>query len=150
MLHNHLGFPEGITGPELVDRGQQQATQSGAEWVKTDVTALERRDEGLALTTADGQTFEARDVLLTVGSNLALAREAGLEIRAGGEPRVAEVITVDRAGRASLPGVWAAGTAVGMSVHTIITAGDGARVAINIISLRMGARWVDHDRLPAP
>jgi thioredoxin reductase len=149
MLYNHLGFPDGITGPELVDRGQQQAVRAGAEWVKADVTGLERRDEGLVLTVEDGRTFEARDVLLTVGSNLALAKAAGLEVREGGEPRIAEVVAVDRAGRASVPGVWAAGTAAGMSVHTIITAGDGARVAINIISLRMGARWVDHDRLPA-
>ena len=36
--------------------------------------------------------------------------------------------------RTSVPGVWAAGTAAGVSVHTIITAGDGARVAINLIS----------------
>lgn len=35
-------------------------------------------------------------------------------------------------------------------MHTIITAGDGARVAINIISDVKGERWVDHDVLPAP
>jgi hypothetical protein len=38
--------------------------------------------------------------------------------------------------------------AAGVSVHTIITAGDGARVAINIISGQKGQRWVDHDRMP--
>ena len=37
-----------------------------------------------------------------------------------------------------------------MSVHTIITAGDGARVAVNIISARKGSRWADHDVLPKP
>src|SRR5438132_8183193 len=40
MLYNHLGFPEGVTGPDLVDRGQRQAEQAGATWVKTDVTGL--------------------------------------------------------------------------------------------------------------
>ena len=46
--------------------------------------------------------------------------------------------------------MWAAGTIAGVSVHTIITAGDGARVAINLISQSKGERHVDHDVLPRP
>jgi len=148
MLNNHLGFPEGVTGPDLVDRGQQQAERAGATWVKTDVTGLERREDSFALSTGDGQTVEAREVLLALGANLDLARAAGLDTRAGVEPRIAEVIAVDSEGRSSVPGVWAAGVCAGVSVHTIVTAGDGARVAINIISGQKGQRWVDHDRLP--
>jgi thioredoxin reductase len=148
MLNNHLGFPEGVTGPDLVDRGQQQAERAGAAWMKADVTALETRNEGFALTTGDGQTVEAREVLLALGANLDLARSAGLTIGTGTEPRIAEVIVVDGDGRTSVPGVWAAGVCAGVSVHTIITAGDGARVAVNIISGQKGQRWVDHDRLP--
>ena len=148
MLYNHLGFPDGLTGPELVDAGQAQATKAGAEWVKADVTALEPSGDGFVLTTDDGRTFEAREILLATGVNLDLARQAGLEIRPGTEPRIKEVIAVDAEGRSSLHGVWAAGVAAGMSVHTIITAGDGARVAINIISAQKGERYVWHDVLP--
>jgi thioredoxin reductase len=148
MLYNHLGFPEGLTGPDLVDKGQEQAEKLGAEWVKADVTSLERRDDGFVVTAEDGRTFEAREVLLTIGANLALAKQAGLETRPGREPRIAEVVAVDADGRTSLDGVWAAGVAAGMSVHTIVTAGDGARVAINIISGQKGQRYVWHDVLP--
>lgn len=148
MLYNHLGFPDGITGPDLVDRGQEQAVRNGAEWVKADVTSLARQDDGFVLTTEDGRTFEAREVLLTIGANLDLARQAGLEIRPGTEPRIREVVAVDAEGRSSLPGIWVAGTAAGISVHTIVTAGDGARVAINIISGQKGERYVWHDVLP--
>jgi thioredoxin reductase (NADPH) len=149
MLYNHLGFPDGVTGPDLVDHGQKQAERAGATWVKADVTGLEPRDGGFALTTDDGQTVEARQVLLALGANLALAKAAGLDTRAGTEPRIAEVIAVDAEGKTSQAGVWAAGVCAGLSVHTIVTAGDGARVAINIISGQKGERWVDHDRLPA-
>jgi thioredoxin reductase len=148
MLNNHLGFPEGITGPDLVDQGQKQAEKSGATWIKADVTGLERGDDGFVLTTSDGQTVEAKQILLTTGANLDVARAAGLEMRAGIEPRYAEVIAVDAEGKTSQSGVWAAGVAAGASVHTIITAGEGARVAINIISGQKGQRWVDHDRMP--
>ncbi len=148
MIHNHLGLPDGITGPDLVDRGQEQAARAGAEWVKADVASLERRDDGFVLTTEDGRTFEAREVLLTIGANVDLARQAGVEIRPGTEPRIREVVAVDAEGRSSVPGVWAAGTAAGVSVHTIVTAGDGARVAVNIISGQQGQRYVWHDVLP--
>ena len=147
MLNNHLGFPDGITGPELVDAGQQQAEKAGATWLKTDVASLESRDDGFILTTADGQTVEAKEVLLTTGANLDIAKKAGLATRPGTEPRIGEVIAVDADGKSSVAGIWAAGVAAGQSVHTIITAGDGARVAINIISGQKGARWVDHDRM---
>jgi thioredoxin reductase (NADPH) len=46
--------------------------------------------------------------------------------------------------------VWAAGTLAGTSVHTIVVAGDGARVAINVISAQSGERHVDHDTLETP
>ena len=147
MIYNHLGFPDGITGPDLVDRAQHQAVRAGAEWVKADVESLEAGGDGFVLTIADGRTFEAREILLTIGANMDLARQAALEIRPGTEPRIREVVAVDAEGRSSVPGVWAAGTAAGVSVHTIVTAGDGARVALNIISGQQGQRYVWHDVL---
>ena len=150
MVNNLLGFPEGITGPELVERGQEHARRAGAEWVTADVTALEQAGQSMRLTTSDGRSFEAEQVLLTTGASVALAREAGLTTRPATEPRMREAIVVDDQGRTSVPGVWAAGAAAGVSVHVIITAGDGARVAVNIISTRAGQRHVDHDVLPAP
>jgi thioredoxin reductase (NADPH) len=150
MIYNHLGFPEGISGPDLIDRGQEQALRFGAEWVKADISKLERRDDGFLLTTDGGQTFEAHEVLLTIGANMDLARQAGVEVRPGTEPRIREVLVVDAEGHTSVPGIWAAGTAAGVSVHTIVTAGDGARVAINIISAQRGERHVWHDVLPSP
>jgi thioredoxin reductase len=150
MINNHLGLPEGITGPDLVDAGRQQAAKAGAEWVTAKVSEGQRQGEGFVLRSEDGKSWEARQVLLTVGPNVELARQLGTELRQGTEPRQREVVTVDAEGRSSVPGVWAAGQAAGTSVHTIITAGDGARVAINLISAMKGERRVDHDVLPAP
>ena len=150
MVNNLLGFPDGITGPELVDMGQQQARQAGAEWQNVEVSALQGSDSGVRLTASDGQSFDANQVLLTTGATVTLAHEAGAATRPATEPRMREAIVVDENGRTSVPRLWAAGTAAGASVHVIITAGDGARVAINIISDRNGQRHVDHDVLPAP
>src|SRR4051812_1992391 len=126
MLNNHLGFPEGVTGPDLVDRGQQQAEKAGATWIKAEVTGLERKDDGFTLTTGDGQSVEARAVLLTLGADLGLAKAVGLKLGPSIEPRRSEAIVIDAEGQTSLPGVWAAGVCAGASAHTIISAGEGA------------------------
>src|SRR4030081_309973 len=151
MVNNHLGFPEGVTGPDLVDNGKQQAARAGAEVVLAQVVGLQRQGEnGFSVTTEDGSNYEAKQVILTLGANPELAKSAGITTREGTEPRIKEIVDVDAQGRTSMPGVWAAGTTAGVSVHTIITAGDGARVAINLIREPKGARPVDHDVMPKP
>jgi thioredoxin reductase (NADPH) len=150
LINNHLGFPEGVNGPDLVDNGKLQAARAGAEIVDGKVVALDKSGEGFELKTEDGKSFEAKQVILTLGANAELARTAGVKTREGTEPRIREIIDVDAQGRSSVPGVWAAGTIAGASVHTIITSGDGARVAINLISQNKGERHVDHDAMPRP
>ena len=150
LINNHLGFPEGVNGPDLVDNGKLQAARAGAEIVDGKVVALDKSGDGFELKTEDGKSFEAKQVILTLGANAELARTAGVKTREGTEPRIREIVDVDPQGRSSVPGVWAAGTIAGASVHTIITSGDGARVAINLISDNKGERHVDHDAMPRP
>lgn len=146
-LNNHLGFPEGISGPDLVDRGRDHAIASGAQWVDAEASSLSADGAELVVGTADGASHRARQVLIASGLNVVVAKEAGIETTDGTEPRINTIIVVDAQGRSSMAGVWAAGTVAGVSVHTIITAGDGARVAINMISELKGERHVDHDVL---
>lgn len=148
-IPNHLGFPEGVSGPDLVDKGQAQARKAGAELTTAKITGLESKGEGFVLKAEDGKTFEARQVILCLGANVELARQAGADIRPGVEPRIKERVAVDAEGRTTIKGLWAAGTCAGTSVHTIITSGDGARVAVNLISELRGERFVDHEVLPA-
>lgn len=150
MIYNHLGLPDGVTGPELVELGRRHAVKSGAEWIDGSVTELVPGDDSVGVVTESGDRYDARDVLLAVGVRTSVAETAGLTPRQGSEPRIASVLDVDRDGRTAVPHIWAAGTAADVSVHTIVTAGDGARVAINIISEQKGERYVDHDVLPAP
>src|SRR5258708_3161230 len=150
MVNNHLGFPEGVAGPDLVESGKAQAAHAGAEVIAGKAVELQSNGgEGFSLKTEDGATYEAKRVTLAVGENPEVARSGGVNVKPGTEPRIKEIGDADAQGRPSMPGVWAAGPAAGVSVHTIITAGDGARVAINLISELRGERYVDHDILPA-
>jgi thioredoxin reductase len=146
-IENHLGFPDGISGPDLVDAGRKQAENAGATWVEGSVEAIEGQEGAFTVRTAEGQTFSAGSVLLTTGTSAALAEAGGAATAEGTEPHIKQIVAVDAQGRSTVPGIWAAGVAGGVSVHTIITAGDGARVAINLLSAQRGQRYVDHDIL---
>jgi thioredoxin reductase len=146
---NLLGFPDGIPGPELVERGLQQLERAGAKLVKGKAASLEKAGEGFVITLEDGARHEAKQVLLATGFAFELAEKAGIETLPGTEPYVKRVLKTDSDGQTSLRGVWAAGTVGGVSVHVAITAADGARVATNLVSALKGERWVDHESLPA-
>ncbi|AEJ40787.1 FAD-dependent pyridine nucleotide-disulfide oxidoreductase [Sulfobacillus acidophilus TPY] len=143
LIKNHYGAPE-ITGPDLVDTGKNQAAQLGAEIMTADVTNLTHQDDHLVIETDHG-TYEARQVILATGLYTDLAERIGVKTKPGTEPRIKTIIDVTPEGKTSMEGVWAAGTVAGVSMHTIITAGDGAKVAINLLSELKGARYVDHD-----
>lgn len=150
MVNNHLGFPDGVTGPELVDNGKAQAANAGAEVVAGKVVELQRQaGEGFSVRTEDGKNYEAKQVILTLGANPELARTAGINVKPGTEPRIKEIVDVDAQGKTSVPGDGLPAPPPA-SVHTIVTAGDGARVAINLISDTKGERYVDHDMMPRP
>ncbi|MFV0406787.1 MAG: FAD-dependent oxidoreductase [Propioniciclava sp.] len=151
MVNNHLGLTAGMAGPDLVAAGRMQAEQAGSTWLPETAANLTDGPGGILMVhTEAGTTVAGRAVILATGFTHALAETAGIELTQATEPRVPQIVAVDAAGHTSRPGVWAAGTIGGTSVHTIITAGDGARVAINLISELRGERHVDHDLLPAP
>jgi thioredoxin reductase (NADPH) len=148
-IPNHLGFPDGLSGPDLVALGHRHLARSGATLTKAKVTRIDSDSEGATLATDDGLTFRATHVILATGVAIDVAREAGIATRPGTEPRIREVIVTDGDGRTSMASVWAAGTVAGASVHVTITSGDGARVAVNVASIIKGERWVDHEVMPA-
>ncbi|MNC42025.1 Thioredoxin reductase [compost metagenome] len=145
---NYYGIAE-IGGPELVETGHKQAVKFGAELVADQAVSLTAKGEGFVIESAGGAAYEAKHVILATGVLTDLAATAGVETKDGTEPRIKTVVAVNAEGRTNVAGIWAAGTAAGVSVHAIITAGDGAKVAINIISELNGARYVDHDLLKA-
>lgn len=146
LLKNHYGIKE-ITGAALVENGRKQAEGFGTEFIKAQVATISKQNEGFDIQAEDGNVYSARQVILATGANAALAKAIGLKIKDGREKYVKTVIDADESGHTSIDGIWAAGVAAGVSVHTIVTSGDGAKKAINLISELKGERYVDHDKL---
>lgn len=144
-LENHYGVLE-ISGPDLIDIGKKQAAKFGAEIIQDTALNIEKVENGFEIET-ENETYTAKHVILATGLLVELAEKIGLHTISGTEPRIKTILKVDQDGKTNVDGIWAAGTIAGVSVHTIITAGDGAKVAINVISELNGERYVDHDIL---
>ncbi|NIJ09476.1 thioredoxin reductase (NADPH) [Sphingomonas vulcanisoli] len=65
LTRNHAGFPDGISGPDLVARMRNQAERYGARLIPGEVTAIER--QGTLFSTTAGLRITARVVLLATG-----------------------------------------------------------------------------------
>ncbi len=79
-VENFPGWPEGIMGPELMEKMQAQAERFGAEVIYEDATKLELLGDIKVIHTED-ETFQAKTVILALGSaykKLNLPREEEL------------------------------------------------------------------------
>ena len=64
---NHAGFPDGISGKELLDRMKEQARRYGTRIEDGQVTRIEKRDDGLFEAEWGSGPVLARTVLLATG-----------------------------------------------------------------------------------
>jgi thioredoxin reductase (NADPH) len=74
-VENFPGFPEGLQGPELMAHFQAQAERFGTEIMYEDVVEVDLKGDIKIVKTGNGQTFEAKTVILATG---AAYRELGL------------------------------------------------------------------------
>jgi thioredoxin reductase (NADPH) len=67
-VENYPGFPEGIQGPELMIKMQEQAERFGAEIVLDDVESLDLTGDVKRVTLGNGEVHEALTVIFATGS----------------------------------------------------------------------------------
>jgi thioredoxin-disulfide reductase/thioredoxin len=75
-VENFPGFIDGIQGPALMETLQAQAERFGAQVVLDDATSLSLEGSVKTITTGGGSTYEAKAVILAMGSAY---RELGLD-----------------------------------------------------------------------
>jgi thioredoxin reductase (NADPH) len=68
-VENYPGFPDGIQGPELVDRMRRQAARFGAEFVDDNVTRVDLSVRPFVLETGSNGTVRADAVIVATGAN---------------------------------------------------------------------------------
>jgi thioredoxin reductase (NADPH) len=67
-VENFPGFPEGIMGPEMMNRFRAQAERFGTRFITDDATRVELTDGGLQKVWVGDDEYTARSVILAMGA----------------------------------------------------------------------------------
>jgi thioredoxin reductase len=142
MLENYLGIDK-IHGSEFQKVARAQVERFGGTLDSTRVESVATADGAFTATLEGGGEATGRDLILSEGKSPRLAKQLGLEHDA------AAGIAADANGRTAIEGVYAVGRLVrpGRS-QAIISAGDGAAAAIDILSRAKGESFADWDSPP--
>lgn len=142
LVRNYLGVPE-ILGSEFQRIAREQVTAVGATLRNERVETVAPADAGWVVTLEGGAQVSARYLVLSEGKGARLATQLGLAFDE------ATGIATDRNARSSRDGVYIVGRSArpGRS-QAIISAGDGAAAAIDILSLIKGESFVDWEEPP--
>ena len=127
-------------GTALLDTMRNQVDNFGVERKQgEEVTGVAEIGDGFAVTTAEGE-YEAPYVVLATGANRDLAEELGCELTDEG------VVDASVNMETSVENVYATGAMVRAEEwQAVISAGDGAAAALNILSKEKGEHYHDFD-----
>ena len=138
MLYNYLGIPE-ITGSEFQEVARGQVQKFGAAVRDQEVSRVEQTEAGFVVTTASGERFQSKYLIIAEGKGLKLAKSLELPTTSAG-------VEVDRNYRTSIGGLYVIGRSTQIQrSQAIISAGTGAVAALDILSTEKGKDFNDFD-----
>ena len=143
LLKNYLGIPEQL-GSDFQRTARGQVAAFGGKIVEARVESVAKSASGFTATLESGESVSARFLILSEGKSPRLADQLGLAHAAEGAG-----LRVDHNGKTSVDGVYAVGRLVRPErSQAIISAGDGAAAAIDILSTVQGKPVQDWDSPP--
>ncbi len=139
LLRNYLGFPE-ILGSELQAAGRQQVIAFGARLRDDRVSKVVNANGRFTVSVEHGEEMSAKYLILSEGKGPRIALQLGLAFDES------KGISVDRNSHSSVDRIYVVGRSArpGRS-QAIISAGDGAAAAIDILSREKGHDVLDWD-----
>ncbi|MFO7927321.1 FAD-dependent oxidoreductase [Natronomonas sp.] len=136
-LFNYLGVGS-VDGSTFITAARSQVDSFGVERVDVEVTDVNEADDGFTVET-DGGEYTGSYVVLATGANRDLAESLGCAFDG-------DIVDVDVTMETSVQNAYATGAMVRAEEwQAIISAGDGAAAALNILSKQKGEHYHDFD-----
>ncbi len=138
MLYNYLGIPE-MTGSAFQNTAREQVEKLGTTLKKEKVATVVKTTDGFEVTTEHGERTKGKYLILATGNNVPLAESLGLAKEQHG-------ISAGEDGSTSIAGLYVVGRSTRfVKTQAIISAGQGAAAALEILSLEAGEALHDFD-----
>lgn len=129
-LENVPGFPAGVNARRFLDMTREQATRNGCDHREATVERVETTPDGLLVETTDG-SIESTFVVCTSWSDTTYLDDLdGVGLTSRGSKTY---VAVEDHGETGVEGLYAAGRIAGTRHQTVVAAGDGADVALEVI-----------------
>ncbi len=141
VLDNYLGI-ERIDGPDFIKYAKKQVESHGTVLHQgEEVVEIKPEGNKYRIITASGE-YIAPYIVFSTGHNREVAKNLGCEVGEDG------CIKVNSANETNFSNVYAAGWCVHWKINqAIIAAGEGASIAIDILSKEKGDNFRDHSHL---
>jgi thioredoxin reductase (NADPH) len=138
-LFNYLGIGS-VDGDAFLETARQQGDDFGVDRYQGEgVTAVDRTSDGFTVAT-DEDEYEADYVVLATGAKRDLAESLGCAFTDD------EIVDVDVTMETSVENAYATGAMVRAEEwQAVISAGDGAAAALNILTKERGEHFHDFD-----
>jgi thioredoxin reductase (NADPH) len=68
-VENYPGFPDGILGPELMDRCKDQALRWGTQLLEVDALRIDLSQQPFSIVTSEGETIRTQALILATGAS---------------------------------------------------------------------------------
>jgi len=78
-MENVYGFPDGISGDELVSLGEEHATRFGAEIRREEVVHVSREEDGTFVVETAADAYETRGIVVATGASYENPAIAGID-----------------------------------------------------------------------
>lgn len=141
FLYNYLGI-KAMSGSDFQRISREQVSELGADLRNMRVKQVVKDGDNFVVTTDDGQVQTANYVILAEGKGAHFAKAMGITVTDAG-------VEVDRNGRSSIDGLYVVGRSTRFQrSQAIISAGEGAATALDILSLEKGKDFCDFDTPP--
>ena len=141
-LHNHPGAP-GATGSEVIHTTRQQVIDFGGRIHLQRAIGAQLVGERYHISTEAGDIFTGRYLVLAGGRNRHLAEILGVEI-------VDRAVKIDIHGRTDHDRIYAGGNMARGITQAVISMGDGAAIALDILTREKGEPFHDYDVVAPP
>lgn len=131
FVENYLGFPAGIEPRLLLELAERHAREAGCTMVDGSVTSATTGENGFVLDLEE-HSLVADRLLAASWSDSDYLDELGVQTETESSGSVS-IVPTDGSGETNVDGVYAAGRLTETHHQALVNAGDGARVALEII-----------------